>query len=312
MMKNTEPHILVTGGAGFIGSHLTETLVRRGLKVRVLDNLKTGQLSFLDNVINKVDFCQEDIRNPHGLQKAMDGIGVVYHLAALASIPESIKDPDSYLEVNGQGTLNVLKAAQKAAVRRVILASTSAVYGDSSEPSEVTQAPKADNPYAASKLLAENLALFYQSQGLETIALRLFNVYGPRQSPIGPEASVVPIFVRAAREGSKPVIYGDGEQSRDFVEVRDVVEAFILAGQRSYPTSGIYNVGTGQSISINQLYGLLKELAPHLKRPIYKAVRPGDVQKSVSQMERTKKYLKFSAHIDLREGLAYFLERLNV
>ncbi|MDR1084852.1 MAG: GDP-mannose 4,6-dehydratase [Deltaproteobacteria bacterium] len=308
MTTNSQPRVLVTGGAGFIGSHLTEALVKSGCRVRVLDNLHSGDLAFLASVCDKVEFINQDILDLPRLIQAMDGIRVVYHLAALASVTESLKEPDSYLATNGRGTLNVFQAAWEKKVARVVTASSSAVYGDGPSPSEETQAPRADTPYAATKLLAENLGLFFQQfRGLEVVSLRLFNVYGPRQAAAGPEASVIPVFVQAAIDGQRPVIYGDGEQTRDFIEVRDAVRAFMAAGSRPLARSGVYNVGTGETVSVNRLYGLLKELAPGLPQARYAPFRPGDVLSSVAKTERTRKNLKFSAHIDIREGLASLL-----
>jgi UDP-glucose 4-epimerase len=241
----------------------------------------------------------------------MYGVQIVFHLAAVASAPESLKDPALYLEVDGRGTLNVLEAAARAGVKRVVLASTSAVYGDGPCPQAESQPTQADNPYAAAKLFGENLGVCFQrTRRLEVISLRLFNVYGPRQSLTEGEASVVGLFVKAALLGQSPIIYGDGEQTRDFVEVRDAVRAFVLSGRTPYPTGGIYNVGTGQAISINLLYWLLKELVPNLPKVAYEPPRPGDSLQSTASMAKTAKYLKFSAHIDIREGLAYLLANL--
>ncbi|MDR0549373.1 MAG: GDP-mannose 4,6-dehydratase [Deltaproteobacteria bacterium] len=312
-MTTTDQTFLVTGGAGFIGSHLTEALVGLGTKVRVYDNFRSGRLDNLKKVKSKIEILKDDILDFPALTAAMAGVMTVFHLAAASNVPESLKDPALYLEIDGLGTLRVLEAATKAKVKRVVFASTSAVYGDGPCPQAEPQSLQADNPYAAAKLFGENLGLFFQrTRGLEVIALRLFNVYGPRQNLTEGEASVIGLFVKAALERQRPIIYGDGEQTRDFVEVRDAVRAFVLSGRTPYPTSGIFNVGTGQAISINRLYQLLKELVPNLAKPAFEPARPGDALQSTANMAKTAKYLKFSAHIDLREGLAYLLEKQAV
>ncbi|MDR2422311.1 MAG: NAD-dependent epimerase/dehydratase family protein [Deltaproteobacteria bacterium] len=304
----TSIQCLVTGGAGFIGSHLTEALIGLGLGVRVYDSLRSGRLENLRKVQNKVEFVEADVLDPAALAQAMAGTQVVFHLAAVTSVPESLKDPSLYLRIDGQGTFAVLEAAAQAGAKRVVLASTSAVYGDGPCPQVETQAPQADNPYAAAKLLGENLGLYYQkSRGLEVICLRLFNVYGPRQGLCAGEASVIDLFAQAALAGQSPVVFGDGEQTRDFVEVRDAVRAFVLAGRSPYPRAGIFNVGTGQAVSINHLCRLLKELVPSLPPPTYAPPRPGDSFQSMAATAKAAKVLKFSAHIDVWEGLASFL-----
>ncbi|MDR1396109.1 MAG: GDP-mannose 4,6-dehydratase [Deltaproteobacteria bacterium] len=299
----------MTGGAGFIGSHLAELLIQKGCRVRVLDSLITGSLENLARIWDQIEFLQGDIRDRPALRQALAGVRTVFHLAALASVPQSIREPELYLEVNGLGTLYVLEEAARAGAGRAILASTSAVYGDGPSPSAEGQVPQADNPYAASKLLAENLALFHEKhRSLQTAALRLFNVYGPRQALAFGEGSVIPLFVEAARRNQAPDIFGGGDQTRDFIEVRDAVQAFLQAGQLTCLKSGVYNVGTGQGVSINSLCRLLRELRPQMPKPQYRPARPGDVLQSAASMERTRRYLKFSAHIDLREGLAYLLD----
>ncbi|MDR1577183.1 MAG: NAD-dependent epimerase/dehydratase family protein [Deltaproteobacteria bacterium] len=308
MKTNKQPLALITGGAGFIGSHLAEALTRLGCQVRVLDNLCSGRRDNLKSVWKKIQFFEADIRDQQALSKAMEGAQVVFHLAALASVPESLNQPALYVEVNGQGSLGVYQAATQARVKRVILASTSAIYGDGPCPQTENQAPQADTPYAATKLLAENLGLYFQRiWGLEVFSLRFFNVYGPRQSLTEGEASVIGLFVQAALNGQSPIIFGDGEQTRDFIEVRDVVEAMISASRSPQPTGGVFNVGTGQATSINRLYQILKELTPSLPRPIRHRDRPGDCLHSWANVSKTTRSLQSSAHIDLREGLASLL-----
>jgi UDP-glucose 4-epimerase len=255
-----------------------------------------------------LEFIKGDILEPKALNKALKGIQIVYHLAALTSVPESLEKPSLYLEVDGLGALNVLEGAAKAKAKRVVIASSSAVYGDGPSPQIETQTLSANTPYAAAKLLSENLGLFFQSQReLEVFSLRLFNVYGPRLNFSQGEAPVIGLFLKAANLGQNPIIYGDGEQTRDFIEVRDVVRAMVLAGRTPLIKGGVFNVGTGQGVSIRSLYRLLKELKPSLLPAIYQPARLGDTLQSMASVAKTSRLLKFSAHIDLREGLAYLL-----
>ncbi|MDR1607461.1 MAG: NAD-dependent epimerase/dehydratase family protein [Deltaproteobacteria bacterium] len=305
-----KPVALVTGGAGFIGSHLVESLVSLGYQTRVLDNLHSGQIANLKEVWSQIEFLAGDIRDERALAAAMAGATTVFHLAALASLPESLERPALYVEVNGQGSLAVYQAAVAAGVKRVIVASTSAIYGDGPCPQAEDQLPSPDNPYAAAKLLAENLGLyFHRAFGLEVFCLRFFNVYGSRQSLTEGEASVVGLFIEAALNAKAPIIFGDGEQSRDFVAVQDVVQAMILASRVPTLKGGIFNVGVGQPTSINRLYLILKELSPSWPEPIYQEARPNDSPRSWANMAQTSRSLGFSAKIDLREGLAALLAR---
>ncbi|MDR1870538.1 MAG: GDP-mannose 4,6-dehydratase [Deltaproteobacteria bacterium] len=307
MPTNSHP-VLITGGAGFIGSHLAEALVGLGQKVRIFDNLATGRKENLIRVWNRIEFVKGDILEPKALNKALKGVQIVYHLAALTSVLESLAKPALYLEVDGLGTLNVLEGAAKIKAKRVIIASSSAVYGEGPSPQIETQTLSVDSPYAAAKLLSENLGLYFQrSRDLEVISLRLFNVYGPRLSSSLGEAPVIGLFLKAASQGQSPIIYGDGEQTRDFIEVRDVVRAMVLAGQAPLTSGGVFNVGTGQGVSINFLYRLLKELKPSFPPPVHQPARLGDVLQSMASVAKASRFLKFTAHIDLREGLAYLL-----
>ncbi|MCK4915971.1 MAG: NAD-dependent epimerase/dehydratase family protein, partial [Candidatus Eisenbacteria sp.] len=223
--------MLVTGGAGFIGSHIVERLVGLGHKVRVLDNFSTGRRENLSSVEDGVDVLEGDIRDVPVVERAVKGVEVVFHEAALASVPRSVADPVSSNEVNVTGTLNLLVASRDSGVRRLVYASSSSVYGDSPElPKRELMAPSPESPYAASKLAGENYCRVFSSlYGLECVSLRYFNVFGPRQDPSSQYAAVVPLFVKALLEGTPPVIYGDGEQSRDFTYVANVVDANVLA-----------------------------------------------------------------------------------
>jgi nucleoside-diphosphate-sugar epimerase len=301
---------LVTGGAGFIGSHLTEELVKCGMRVRVLDDLSSGTERNLMAVADRIDFFHGDIRDTATLRAAARGCGTVYHLAGLASVPMSQEAPALCLDVNGTGTLNVFTAALEAGSERVVYASTSAVYGDLPAPHREDMLPSPDNPYAAAKLLGEHLGLFFQRKGLRTVSLRYFNVYGPRQTPDGPDSGVIPKFVAAAARGERPVIHGNGEQTRDFVHVKDVVKATMQAAA-SRRAEGSYNVATGSPVSINELAGLIRGLDPQRFRdPSFAPERPGDPARSWADVRRAREDLGFSASVPLSEGLRKLLEGL--
>jgi UDP-glucose 4-epimerase len=309
LTKDTDRPVLVTGGAGFIGSHLTEGLLRRGLKVRVLDNLSSGSLENLKDAPGPIDFVEGDIRSRPRVREACKGVSRVFHLAAMASVPMSLEDPGLCLSINGEGTLNVFEEASASGAERLVYASTSAVYGDLPGPHREDLAPRANTPYAALKLLGENFALFFEEQrGLGTVSLRYFNVYGPRQSPDGADAGVIPRFIERISKGEPPVIYGDGSQTRDFIHVLDVVDATILAGDVE-GASGIYNIATGKPVSIMELSGLLTELSPKSPGPVFLPPRAGDPEHSWGEPGRAQRALGFQPRIELREGLKDLVEK---
>ncbi|MDR1314548.1 MAG: SDR family NAD(P)-dependent oxidoreductase [Deltaproteobacteria bacterium] len=299
---------LVTGGAGFIGSHLTEELAKTGMNVRVLDDLSSGARRNLAGVMDRIEFIEGDIRDMDAVRRASSGCGTVFHLAGLASVPMSQEAPGLCLDVNGAGTLNVFSAAAEGGAERIVYASTSAVYGDLAPPHREDMLPAPDNPYAAAKLLGEHLGLFYQRKGLRSVSLRYFNVYGPRQTPDGPDSGVIPRFVAAALRGESPVIYGDGAQTRDFVHVDDVVRATMLAASKS-GASGTYNVGSGRPVSIAELAFMLKALRPGAFRdPSFAPERQGDPARSWADVSRAASDLDFRASVPLSEGLAGLLD----
>jgi nucleoside-diphosphate-sugar epimerase len=298
---------LVTGGAGFIGSHLVDELLDRGASVRVLDNFFSGHRENLAQCIDRIDLIEGDIRNLDTCKKAVDGVAYVFHQAALGSVPRSMDEPALSIEVNVGGTTNVFAASRDAKVRRVVYASSSAVYGDSTRlPKKEGQEGKPLSPYALSKWMNEELAdTFARCFGLETVGLRYFNVYGPRQDPNGPYAAVVPRFFDACLRGIAPTIYGDGTQSRDFTFVADVVRANLLAA--SAPTSSCgrgYNVGAGGTTSVNDLANTIIEVTGAKLRPNYEPPRAGDVPFSQADVSDAKTNLGFEARIVLSEGLA--------
>lgn len=296
---------LVTGGAGFIGSHIVEALVAQGCQVTVLDNLATGHLSNLNAVIDRIRFVKGDICDWNTLQDAMSGSEVVFHEAAVVSVTDTVARPLASAEVNELGTLNVLESARQNKVKRVVLASSSAVYGNDPQlPKQEEMAPKPLSPYAVQKLAGEYHARVYADlYGLETVCLRYFNVFGPRQDPSSPYSGVISIFLTKAAQKEKPVIYGDGKQSRDFVYVSDVAEANLLAATCAHADSAVYNIGTGRCIQILQLWELIGQLSNLNLSPDFGPVRAGDVPESVADIGRAERALGFKPQTALAEGL---------
>lgn len=306
---------LVTGGAGFIGSHLVEELVRRGEQVRVLDNLSTGKRENLADFLNQIEFIEGDICDEATVTRAMEGVEFVLHQAALPSVPRSVQDPLASNKANVDGTLTVLWAARRAGVRRVVYASSSSVYGNvnvSPKHEELTPAPA--SPYAVSKLAGEYYCrVFYQVYGLETVSLRYFNVFGPRQDPHSPYAAVIPRFISRMRAGLPPIIYGDGTQTRDFTYVANVVHANLLACTAPQAAGTVMNVACGQSTS---LLDLVKELNRVLGTNLaaqHDAPRAGDVLHSRADVRRAHELLGYTPICSFTEGLvrtvAFFSQR---
>ncbi|MCG6945463.1 MAG: SDR family oxidoreductase [Deltaproteobacteria bacterium] len=296
---------LVTGGAGFIGSNLVERLMGDGVQVRVLDNLTTGVLDNIEPFLEDIDFKQGDVRDLDALQEVMAGVEVVFHQAAVVSVPKSVEDPIEAAMVNDLGTLYVLEAARRASVRRVVFASSCAVYGD------LPQLPKRENmetrplsPYAASKLHGETYALLYRDlYGLETVCLRYFNVYGPKQDPTSPYSGVISIFMDRAVRGELPTIFGDGEQFRDFVYVADVVQANLLAANRDNIAGAVINLGTGSSVTVNSLWANISQFAGVGGEPERVEERPGDIRESVADISRARELLAYEPLYSFEEGL---------
>ena len=306
---------LVTGGAGFIGSSIAREALKRGHEVRILDNFSTGHWANLANIRGDVEVIEGDIRSYHIVRKAMEGIEVVFHQAALPSVPRSIADPITSNEVNVQGTLNVLHAALDAGCRRVLFASSSSIYGDAPE------TVKAENlhvgplsPYAVSKLAGEKyFQVFHHIYGLETVALRYFNVFGPYQDPDSPYSAVIPLFVKAFATGGRPMIHGSGEQSRDFTYIANVVHANLLAADAPEAPGKVMNVACGDSITVNRLasdIALLMgmgEVTPEHGPP-----RPGDVMHSRADISLAGRVLRYRPVVTFGEGLERTVEFLNM
>jgi len=297
--------VLVTGGAGFIGSHIVDTLVDKGCKVTVLDNLSTGKLSNLVHVQDKITFFNADIQDFEFLRKAAKDCDVIFHEAALVSVPQSVKEPVRSTMINDIGTLNVFEAARGTSVKRVVFACSSAVYGDDPQvPKNEQMRPEPMSPYAVQKLTGEYYAQIYPDLfGVETVSLRYFNVYGPRQDPSSPYSGVISIFMSRASQGRAPIIYGDGKQTRDFVFVKDVVSANLLAASVQGIEKEIFNVGIGSSISINGLWKTISNMAGLSVDPEYGPERPGDILESVSNIDHIQKKLGFKPKYSLEEGL---------
>jgi len=297
---------LVTGGAGFIGSHLVTRLVADGHRVRVLDNLCAGTLDNLAHVADQIEFLEGDVADPVACAQAVDGIELVFHQAALASVPLSIERPLDTHRACVTGTVNLLHACVKAHVRRVVYAGSSSAYGDDPEmPKRETQLPQVLSPYAAAKLAAELYCqAFAASYDLETVRLRYFNIFGPRQDPASPYAAVIPLFVSALVQGKQPVIFGDGLQSRDFTYVQNAVSANVLAATAPGVSGRVYNVGCGESLS---LIDLLHAICDHLQvefNPRFEDARAGDIRHSWADISSTTRDLGYTPAITWQQGLA--------
>jgi len=296
---------LVTGGAGFIGSHIAETLVGRGDSVRVLDNLSTGRQENLASCLGRVDFVEGDIRDLETCRRAVKGIDHVLHEAALASVPRSVEDPLTTNAVNVAGTLNLLIAARDAGVGSFVMASSSSVYGDDASPAkrEGTEG-RPLSPYAVSKLVNEKYCqVFHGLFGLKTVALRYFNVFGPRQDPLSQYAAVVPLFITKVLRGESPIIYGDGEQSRDFTFVRNVVEANIVAAECATAGGEAINIACGERLTVNALLAAVNGILGTDVKPSYTEARPGDIRHSTADVEKARRVLHYEPAVMFMDGL---------
>ncbi len=296
---------LVTGGAGFIGSHLVGALLLRGSRVTVLDNLSTGHRSNLEQVLPKVDFIEGDIRHRATVERAADGCDVIFHQAAVVSVPQTVEDPTGSASVNISGTLTILDVARAQGISRVVLASSCAVYGDDpAQPKCEDLPPLPKSPYALQKLIGEMHArLYYELYGLESICLRYFNVFGPRQDPSSPYSGVISIFMERAVEKRIPVIYGDGDQSRDFIYVNDVVSANLLAAVAGSADGRAINVGTGHNITINRLWELIRKFSNVDLTPDYETPRAGDIRASLADIQQARHDLEFEPEFNFKKGL---------
>ncbi len=299
--------VLITGGAGFIGSHLVRGLFDCGDRVRVLDNLSTGSKANLAGL--DVEFIEGDIRDTAVVQESIKDIDLIFHLAAFISVPGSMEDPVACYDANLNGSLNVLLQAGKAGVRRVVLASSAAVYGESDSPVAENHPLSPQSPYAASKLAMEQAAkLFSQSFNLETVCLRFFNAYGPRQSPDSPYAAAIPKFIQAMLAGEPATIHGDGRQTRDFVYVRDIVEAMLMAADGDSLDGRVINIAGGKSVPIIELVEILQRFFPETPDPVFGPPRQGDLRFSAADISLAERALGYRPRIDLQEGLEITVE----
>jgi nucleoside-diphosphate-sugar epimerase len=296
---------LVTGGGGFIGSHLVRTLVQRGERVRVLDNGFSGSRAHIADLLGEVEWLDGDVRDPDAVARACRNVEVVLHHAAVVSTQWSIAEPQLAHDVNLTGTLNVLVAARDAGARRVVVASSAAVYGNLPfSPKVETQPVQPLSPYGVHKLASEAYCpVWHALYGLETAALRYFNVFGPDQNPDGDYAAVIPRFISTVLAKDRPVIYGDGDQSRDFIYVDNVVEINLLAATLPAVAGQVLNVGMGSSVTLNQLVTMLGEIIGSPIQAIYLPPRPGDVRDSLADITRLQATLGYRPEISFREGL---------
>lgn len=298
--------VLVTGGAGFIGSHLVDALLARGDKVVVLDNFATGFRENLAHVMSEITLIEGDLRDRCAVEEAVEGVEYVTHQAALGSVPRSINDPITSNDCNVNGTLNVLVAAKSVGVKRVVVASSSSIYGDSDVSPKHEGLPfNPKSPYALTKVATEEYArIFHAVYGLPTIALRYFNVFGPRQSPQGAYAAVIPLFIQALKEGRAPRINGDGSFSRDFTYVGNVVQANLKAFDAPLEACGkAYNAGAGGQISILEMYNSIQSILGTSIQPEYGEVRAGDVAHSKADISKARAGLGYDPNISFEEGM---------
>ena len=297
---------LVTGIGGFIGSHLAERLLREGHVVRGVDNFLSGKRENLASFQDAIEFVEGDVRDRELVRRLTQGIDWVFHLAAMVSVPQSVEDPELAHDHNVGGTFNVLLAAKEQRLKKVVLASSAAVYGDDFEPPCVeTALPNPLSPYALHKWNGEQYAsLFYRIYGLHTVCLRFFNVFGPRQDFESPYGAAIPKLLEKILKGERPIIHGDGEQTRDFIHVDDVVSGLLLAAQAPARASGqVFNLGYGRRLSINRLVEKMLELLGSDLRPVYGPARPGDVRHSQADVSRARQVLGFQPQGDALDGL---------
>jgi UDP-glucose 4-epimerase len=304
--------IVVTGGAGFIGSALVRGLVDQtgAGRVRVVDSLLTGKRENLDAIARNIEFCEADIRDAESVAGLLKGVDLVFHLAAVPSVPRSISEPELAHEINITGTFNVLLAARRCGVRRVIYAASSSAYGDTPAlPKVETMLPTPKSPYAVQKLLGEYYArVFTEVYGLETVSLRFFNVFGPRQDPSSPYSGVISVFISALLERRAPVIFGDGEQSRDFTYVDNIVQLLLKAAAAPGAVGKVYNGGIGTRITLNETWKLLQQIEGVKIPPLYGPPRVGDVRDSQADLSAARRDLGYEPSVDVETGLRRTLE----
>ena len=302
---------LVTGGAGFIGSHIARALVDAGARVRVIDDLSTGSVQNLDEIGGEVELINASINDAAVLNRAVQGVELVFHEAAIPSVPRSVQQPRETHDASVNGTFNLLLAARDAGVRRVVYAASSSAYGDQLESPKVeSMRPDPLSPYAAAKLVGEYYCqVFTRSYNLETVSLRYFNVFGPRQDPSSQYSGVISRFILALETGERPTIFGDGEQTRDFTYVANAVEANMRAAQAPEASGKVFNIANGKSISINEVLEVLKRLTGRNEmKADYAPIRAGDVRDSLADLKAAKAVLGYQPEVGLEEGLQLTLD----
>ncbi len=300
------PLCLVTGGAGFIGSNLVDALLSRGFRVRVLDNLSTGKLENLERVLSRIELIRGDLRSKKDIRKAVRGVSYVFHMGAISNVPQSVDEPLRTHEVNVSGTFHLLQASRAAGVKRFVFTSSSSVYGETKKfPSIEDDLPRPESPYAASKLMGEQYCqIFSKCYGLETVGLRYFNVYGPRQNPRSRYACVIPIFLKCFLHGTPPEVHWDGKQSRDFVHVDDVVAANLLAMKRSGVSGEIFNIGSHAEVRVlDCLTGIQKILGVKRVKVRHTPKRAGDVRRTFADISKARRLLGYRPGVPFKEGL---------
>jgi nucleoside-diphosphate-sugar epimerase len=304
---------LITGGAGFIGSHIASRLIADGHEVRVLDNFSTGSRSNLAPHEGDFDLIEGDMQSYERAHNAVQGCEVVFHQAALPSVPRSIQDPLTSNAANVVGTLNILLASRDSGVRRVVFASSSSIYGaDRTLPKQEDRAPLPISPYAVAKLASEGYCRsFSEVYGLETVALRYFNVFGPRQDPLSQYAAVIPRFITALLEGEAPVVFGDGEQSRDFTYIDNVIDANLRAAEAEAVSGQTFNVACGERISLNRLLDEIRAIVGSELEASYLEARQGDVKHSLADISRAREQLGYEPLVDFNQGLLRTVEALR-
>jgi UDP-glucose 4-epimerase len=302
--------VLVTGGAGFIGSHLARALHARDHSVRVLDDFSSGKRANLADLEGRIEIIEGSVLDEATLDRAFDGVEIVYHEAAVPSVPRSMAEPVTSHHANATGTLNVLEAARRKSVRRVVYAGSSSAYGETPTlPKIESMATAPLSPYAVSKLAGEHYCQVYaRAFGVETVVLRYFNVFGPRQDPNSQYAAVIPRFVTAALEGRRPIIFGDGSQSRDFCFIENVIEANLLAADAREASGRVFNVACGRATDLNTVVKLIAETLGVPLEPTYETGRVGDVKHSLADISAARQFLGYTAPVSFEEGLLRTIE----
>lgn len=309
-VNNSMARVVVTGGGGFIGSHLVDRLLDEKQEVVVIDNFSTGRRENIQHVIDRITLHEIDLRDSEAVHKAIDGADYVLHQAALPSVPRSVKDPVETNEVNVKGTLNVLLAARDAEVKRVVYAASSSAYGEIDEPQKHENLlPRPISPYGVSKLAGEHYCYsFYKTYGLETVCLRYFNVFGPRQNHDSPYTGVMAVFIPLMLQGQQPTIYGDGSQTRDFTYIRNNVHANILAMTAEHAAGEVINIACGESYTVSFIVKSINAILGTAIQPIFADPRPGDIKHSCANIDKAKQLLQFEPVASFEEGLAETIE----